>query len=131
MHRIARPPRPAIQRHMPDLPWTGIYVRVKPDRSVEGVRCAVCDRPLQGPASRPGGVGPDCAQEHNAEEQEQAREHARGLDRARWRRGDPSNLPEDGTMLEVPQEARARQERETRDAWELQLARRGLTIWGD
>lgn len=116
---------------MPDLPWTGVYVRVKGDRSVEWVRCAVCDRPLRDPASMERGVGPDCAQEYGDEEQERAREEARELDRARWRRGDRSNEMDDGFMLEAPKEAREREDQLRRQASEADLARRGLTTWVD
>ena len=116
---------------MPDLPWTGVYVRVKADRSVQWVRCAVCDRPLKDPISMQRGVGPDCAQEHGDQKQDEAREDARELDRARWRRGDPSNEAEDGSMIELPHEARDREERLRREASERELARRGLTTWVD
>ena len=95
------------------------------------MRCAVCDRPLRDPASVQRGVGPDCAQEHGDQEQEKAREDARELDRARWRRGDPSNETEDGFLLEPPPEARDREERLQRQASERELARRGLTTWVD
>lgn len=116
---------------MPELPWTGIYIRVNADRSVEWVRCAVCDRPLKDAASVQRGVGPDCAQEHGDDEQEQAREDARELDRERWRREDPSNERADGSMLESPHEARDRRDQIRRQAHELELARRGLTRWID
>src|SRR4051812_14709783 len=116
---------------MPELPWTGIYVRVNADRSVEWVRCAVCARPLTDPASMRRGLGTDCAHERGEEEQQRAREQARESDRQRWRRGDPSNETPDGSMLESPHEARDRQERKRRQAGELELARRGLTTWID
>lgn len=77
------------------------------------------------------GVGPDCRHEYGEQEQEKAREDARGLDRERWRRGDPSNETADGSMRESPHEARDRQEQLRRQARELELARRGLTTWID
>ena len=113
---------------MPEVPWTGLYVRVKADKSVEWVRCAVCDRPLKDPASMDRGVGPDCAQERDEEAQEEAREEARELDRERWRSNEPSNETADGSMLELPHEARDRLRREE---GERELARRGLTTWID
>lgn len=116
---------------MPDLPWAGIYVRVNADKSVEWVRCAVCNRPLKDPASKHRGVGPDCAQERDDRDQDEARERARDLDRARWLRGEASNETEDGSIVELPQQAREREDTLRRRASGRDLARRGLTTWID
>lgn len=71
----------------PDLPWTGRWVRVHEDRSWEWVRCVMCNQPLSDRLSTRRGVGPDCAVEHDAQEQDAARAEARRLDRFAYAKG--------------------------------------------
>lgn len=69
---------------MPELPWKGRHVAVAADGAVSWRRCAVCNRPLSDPESVARGVGPDCALEHDDQEQDDARAMALDADRSRW-----------------------------------------------
>lgn len=90
---------------MPELPWVGEHVRVNEDRSVEWVRCVVCNRGLTTPESRALGVGSKCIEQTTEELRQELRETARVRDRRRWQSGSKSRLDPRDAPAAIPSES--------------------------